>query len=100
MVRVLQGFRATVELGEPPLVPVRPATAASLVGMAGAESLMWTALRLSASDQGKGERTVLRVTDTATINRTLAGDGITNTPYDVSTTVRFDPATRLASRAK
>ncbi|MEU1785871.1 Gfo/Idh/MocA family oxidoreductase [Streptomyces sparsogenes] len=38
-VRVLQGFRATVERGEPPLVPVRPAVAASLVGVAGAESL-------------------------------------------------------------
>ncbi|WP_171163710.1 Gfo/Idh/MocA family protein [Streptomyces sp. I05A-00742] len=38
-VRVLQGFRATVEHGEPPLVPVRPAVAASLVGVAGAESL-------------------------------------------------------------
>ncbi|MEU5211600.1 Gfo/Idh/MocA family oxidoreductase [Streptomyces sp. NPDC020742] len=38
-VRVLQGFRATVERGEPPLVPVRPAVAASMVGVAGAESL-------------------------------------------------------------
>ncbi|MBH5333983.1 Gfo/Idh/MocA family oxidoreductase [Streptomyces pactum] len=38
-VRVLQAFRATVERGEPPLVPVRPAVAASLVGVAGAESL-------------------------------------------------------------
>ncbi|MDT0344483.1 Gfo/Idh/MocA family protein [Streptomyces litchfieldiae] len=38
-VRVLQGFEATVERGEPPLVPVRPAVAASLVGVAGAESL-------------------------------------------------------------
>lgn len=38
-VRLLQGFRATVERGAPPLVPVRPAVAASLVGVAGAESL-------------------------------------------------------------
>ncbi|MFI0410769.1 gfo/Idh/MocA family oxidoreductase [Actinomadura sp. 3N508] len=38
-VLVLQGFRATVERGEPPLIPVRPAVAASLVGVAGAESL-------------------------------------------------------------
>lgn len=38
-VRILQGFKATVERGEPPLVPVRPAVAASLVGVAGAESL-------------------------------------------------------------
>jgi predicted dehydrogenase len=36
---LLQGFRATVEKGEPPLIPVRPAVAASLVGVAGAESL-------------------------------------------------------------
>ncbi len=38
-VRILQGFKATVERGELPLVPVRPAVAASLVGVAGAESL-------------------------------------------------------------
>ncbi|OKI85047.1 oxidoreductase [Streptomyces sp. CB02414] len=38
-VRVLCAFRATMEHGEPPLVPVRPAVAASLVGVAGAESL-------------------------------------------------------------
>ncbi|KRV50232.1 oxidoreductase [Wenjunlia vitaminophila] len=38
-VLVLRAFRATVERGEPPLVPVRPAVAASLVGVAGAESL-------------------------------------------------------------
>lgn len=38
-VRLLQGFRATVEDGAPPLIPVRPAVAASLVGVAGAESL-------------------------------------------------------------
>ncbi|MGH3243004.1 MAG: Gfo/Idh/MocA family protein [Spirillospora sp.] len=38
-VLVLQGFQATVERGEPPLIPVRPAVAASLVGVAGAESL-------------------------------------------------------------
>lgn len=38
-VRLLQGFRATVEEGAPPLIPVRPAVAASLVGVAGAESL-------------------------------------------------------------
>ncbi|MFI0481851.1 Gfo/Idh/MocA family protein [Actinomadura sp. 9N215] len=38
-VLVLRGFRATVERGEPPLIPVRPAVAASLVGVAGAESL-------------------------------------------------------------
>ncbi|MFV0137942.1 Gfo/Idh/MocA family protein [Streptomyces sp. HMX87] len=38
-VLVLQAFRATVEEGAPPLVPVRPAVAASLVGVAGAESL-------------------------------------------------------------
>ncbi|GAA3688444.1 hypothetical protein GCM10022224_062360 [Nonomuraea antimicrobica] len=38
-VLLLQGFRATIERGEPPLIPVRPAVAASLVGVAGAESL-------------------------------------------------------------
>jgi hypothetical protein len=38
-VRLLRAFRATVERGEPPLIPVRPAVAASLVGVAGAESL-------------------------------------------------------------
>ncbi|SNT59671.1 Predicted dehydrogenase [Actinomadura meyerae] len=38
-VRILQGFKGTVERGEPPLIPVRPAVAASLVGVAGAESL-------------------------------------------------------------
>ncbi|PWJ09160.1 oxidoreductase [Streptomyces sp. NWU49] len=38
-VAVLRAFRATMERGEPPLVPVRPAVAASLVGVAGAESL-------------------------------------------------------------
>ncbi|MFD5392147.1 Gfo/Idh/MocA family protein [Streptomyces sp. NPDC056669] len=38
-VRILQGFWATVEHGKPPLIPVRPAVAASLVGTAGAESL-------------------------------------------------------------
>lgn len=37
---VLEGFRATVEHGAPPLIPVRPAVAASLVGVAGAESLL------------------------------------------------------------
>lgn len=36
---VVQGFRETVEQGAPPLIPVRPAVAASLVGVAGAESL-------------------------------------------------------------
>ncbi|MCP9943997.1 Gfo/Idh/MocA family oxidoreductase [Streptomyces somaliensis] len=38
-VRVLRAFRATVEEGRPPLVDVRAAVAASLVGVAGAESL-------------------------------------------------------------
>ncbi|WP_280234725.1 Gfo/Idh/MocA family protein [Nocardia cyriacigeorgica] len=38
-VAVLEGFRATIENGAPPLIPVRPAVAASLVGVAGAESL-------------------------------------------------------------
>ncbi|WP_106401150.1 Gfo/Idh/MocA family protein [Actinocorallia populi] len=38
-VLLLQAFQATVERGEPPLIPVRPAVAASLVGVAGAESL-------------------------------------------------------------
>ncbi|MFC1263694.1 MULTISPECIES: Gfo/Idh/MocA family protein [Streptomyces] len=38
-VRILRAFRATMAHGEPPLVPVRPAVAASLVGVAGAESL-------------------------------------------------------------
>ncbi|MFH9730510.1 Gfo/Idh/MocA family protein [Streptomyces sp. NPDC017260] len=38
-VLLLRAFRATMEHGEPPLVPVRPAVAASLVGVAGAESL-------------------------------------------------------------
>ncbi|HEY8372243.1 MAG TPA: hypothetical protein VIL00_05820 [Pseudonocardiaceae bacterium] len=36
---MLQAFRATVERGEPPPIPVRPAVATSLVGVAGAESL-------------------------------------------------------------
>lgn len=38
-VAVLEGFRATVKHGALPLIPVRPAVAASLVGVAGAESL-------------------------------------------------------------
>ncbi|MEV0334302.1 Gfo/Idh/MocA family oxidoreductase [Nocardia sp. NPDC050717] len=38
-VRILEGFRATVEHGAAPLVPVGPAVAASLVGVAGARSL-------------------------------------------------------------
>ncbi|WP_134325210.1 Gfo/Idh/MocA family protein [Cumulibacter soli] len=38
-VRVLQAFRDTVMAGAPPMVPVRAAVAASLVGVAGAESL-------------------------------------------------------------
>ncbi|MEU8896110.1 Gfo/Idh/MocA family oxidoreductase [Nocardia sp. NPDC048505] len=36
---ILQGFRSTVTQGSPPLIPVRPAVAAALVGIAGAESL-------------------------------------------------------------
>lgn len=38
-VRVLEGFRASVERGEPPLIPVQHAVAASLVGVVGAQSL-------------------------------------------------------------
>jgi predicted dehydrogenase len=38
-VRILEGFRACVERGAPPLVPVGQAVAASLVGVAGARSL-------------------------------------------------------------
>ncbi|WP_446222488.1 Gfo/Idh/MocA family protein [Nocardia sp. IBHARD005] len=38
-VRILEGLRACVEKGAPPLVPVGPAVAASLVGVAGARSL-------------------------------------------------------------
>jgi predicted dehydrogenase len=38
-VLLLRAFRDTVEAGAPPLVPVRQAVAASLVGVAGAESL-------------------------------------------------------------
>lgn len=38
-VRILAGFRASVEDGRPPLVPVLPAVAASLVGIVGARSL-------------------------------------------------------------
>ncbi|MFI6865445.1 Gfo/Idh/MocA family protein [Nocardia sp. NPDC050406] len=38
-VAILEAFRATVERGAPPLVPVRAAVAASLVGVAGADSL-------------------------------------------------------------
>lgn len=38
-VRILQGFRACVEEGAPPLVPIGPAVAASLVGVVGARSL-------------------------------------------------------------
>ena len=37
--RMLRAFRATVEEGAPPMVPVRAAVAASLVGVAGADSL-------------------------------------------------------------
>ncbi|MGX6509006.1 Gfo/Idh/MocA family protein [Rhodococcus sp. SJ-2] len=37
---VLEGFRATVEHGTAPLIPVHRAVAASLVGVAGAESLV------------------------------------------------------------
>jgi predicted dehydrogenase len=37
---VLSAFRATMETGAPPLIPVRPAVAASLVGVAAAESLL------------------------------------------------------------
>jgi hypothetical protein len=37
--RVVAAFRATIERGDPPLVPVVPAIEASLVGLAGAESL-------------------------------------------------------------
>lgn len=36
---LLRWFRDTVEHGAAPLVPVRPAVAASLVGIVGAESL-------------------------------------------------------------
>jgi hypothetical protein len=36
---VLAAFRATIEDGAEPLVPVRAAVSASLVGVAGAESL-------------------------------------------------------------
>ncbi|NEW38741.1 Gfo/Idh/MocA family oxidoreductase [Nocardia cyriacigeorgica] len=38
-VAVLEGFRASIERGAAPLIPVRPAVAASLVGIAGAISL-------------------------------------------------------------
>jgi hypothetical protein len=38
-VLVLAAFRDTINEGSPPLVPVRPAVAASLVGVAGAQSL-------------------------------------------------------------
>ncbi|MDT0265243.1 Gfo/Idh/MocA family oxidoreductase [Streptomyces sp. DSM 44915] len=38
-VLLLQGWRATVTEGRPPLLPVRPAVAASLVGVVGARSL-------------------------------------------------------------
>lgn len=38
-VALLEGFHAAVEHGAAPLIPVRPAVAASLVGVAGAESL-------------------------------------------------------------
>ncbi|MBB6400252.1 putative dehydrogenase [Actinomadura coerulea] len=38
-VLLLQAFQAAVEEEAPPLIPVRPAVAASLVGVAGAESL-------------------------------------------------------------
>ncbi|MFC8381118.1 hypothetical protein [Nocardia sp. NPDC057272] len=38
-VRILEGFRACVERGALPLVPVGPAVAASLVGVVGARSL-------------------------------------------------------------
>jgi hypothetical protein len=38
-VLVLGAFRDSITGGAPPLVPVRPAVAASLVGVAGAQSL-------------------------------------------------------------
>lgn len=38
-VRILQAFRATIDEGAPPLVPVRPAVAASLVGVVAGRSL-------------------------------------------------------------
>ncbi|MFE3442224.1 Gfo/Idh/MocA family protein [Nocardia sp. NPDC059180] len=38
-IAVLEGFRAAIEHGAAPLIPVRPAVAASLVGVAGAQSL-------------------------------------------------------------
>lgn len=38
-VLTLRAFQATVERGEPPMIPARSAVAASLVGVAGAESL-------------------------------------------------------------
>jgi hypothetical protein len=38
-VLMLTAFRSTIQHGAPPLVPVRPAVAASLVGVMGAQSL-------------------------------------------------------------
>lgn len=49
-VRVLEGFRASVERGESPLVPVGQAVAASLVGVAGARSLQDDSRPVSMSD--------------------------------------------------
>ncbi|MFF4986180.1 Gfo/Idh/MocA family protein [Streptosporangium saharense] len=51
-VLLLQAFRATVERGASPLIPVRPAVAASLVGTAGAESLRNGSLPVAVPDLG------------------------------------------------
>lgn len=53
-VRLLQAFRATVEDGAPPPIPVRPAVAASLVGVAGAESLASSSRPVAVPDFSEG----------------------------------------------
>jgi hypothetical protein len=52
IVLLLQPFRATIEHGAPPLVAVRPAVAASLVGVLGAVSLANGSARVPSPDVG------------------------------------------------
>ncbi|WP_239647923.1 hypothetical protein [Nocardiopsis ganjiahuensis] len=49
-VLLLQGFRATVEEGAPPVTGAREAVAASLVGVAGAESLARGSVPVTVAD--------------------------------------------------
>jgi predicted dehydrogenase len=60
-VRVLTAFRATIENAEPPMVPVRPAVAASLVGVVGAESLANGSAPVAVPDVGASSSGVVGV---------------------------------------